>query len=183
MSNLCDQLQNNYRAEILKIRSDHESWVMNHEHLITHAVTLTFDIRHLWRTVNKHQIAVTLKDTAVIDLLHQSMKYFKWKLEKSLYGNKRGKIFFVPVIEGLSNGQNPHYHCFLGVSEDRLEVVEEKVKFIWSKTLFGGDQIVVKPYRNRGWVSYTMKSAAFLNRESIDWMNVLLPTRFTSTAE
>jgi hypothetical protein len=69
------------------------------------------------------------------------------------------------------------------VSEDRFEVVESKVKAIWADAPFGGHQVVVKPYRGHGWVGYSTKNTLFANRESIDWMNVLLPTCLPSIAE
>jgi hypothetical protein len=183
MTTLSDQLQADFTARINKYRSDHEAWAMTHEHSITHALTLTFDINHLWNTLRKVNITKPLNHPDVLDLLHGSMRYFKWKLEKSLYGNRRGNILFIPILEGLKDGQKPHYHCLLGVSEDRFDVVESKVKANWADAPFGGHQVVVKPYRDHGWVGYSTKNTLFENRESIDWMNVLLPTCSPSTAE
>lgn len=183
MTTLSDQLQDEFTARINKCRDEHEAWAMKHEHLITHALTLTFDINHLWNALRKGNIAKPLNHPDVLELLHGSMRYFKWKLDKSLCGNRRGKVLFVPVLEGLNDGQKPHYHCLLGIGEDRFDVVESKVKTIWADSPFGGHQVIVKPYRDHGWVGYTTKNALFANRESIDWMNVLLPTCSPSTAE
>ena len=183
MTTLSDQIQHNFASRINKFREEHQAWVMTHESLFTHALTLTFDINHLWNSLRKANISKPLNHPEVIDLLHGSMRYFKWKLDKSLYGNRRGRILFVPVLEGLKTGQKPHYHCLLGVSTDRFDVVESKVKEIWSDSPFGGHQVVVKPYRDHGWVGYSTKNTLFINRESIDWMNVLLPTCSPLTAE
>lgn len=183
MTTLSDQLQKDFTARINKFRDEHEAWAMTHEHHITHAVTLTFDIHRLWRALHKGEISKSLHHPDVLELLHGSMRYFKMKLDKSLYGNRRGRLFFVPILEGLNDGQKPHYHCLLGVSEDRFDVVESKVKAMWADAPFGGHQVVVKPYRDHGWVGYTTKNALFANRENIDWMNVLLPTCSPLTAE
>jgi hypothetical protein len=183
MTTLSDQLQNEFTSRINKFRDEHEAWAMTHEHHITHAVTLTFDIHRLWRALHKSEISKSLHHPEVLELLHGSMRYFKWKLDKSLYGNRRGRLFFVPILEGLNNGHKPHYHCLLGVSADRFDVVETQVKANWSDAPFGGQQVVVKPYWDHGWVGYTTKNALFANRENIDWMNVLLPTCSPLTAE
>ena len=183
MTTLSDQLHSDFTARINKYRSSHEAWAMTHESHITHALTLTFNIRHLQNTLRKANITKPLNHPDVLELLHGSMRYFKWKLDKSLYGSRRGNILFIPVLEGVRDGEKPHYHCLLGISEDRFESLELKVKDIWADSPFGGHQIVVKPYRDHGWVGYTTKNALFINRENIDWMNVLLPTCSPSTAE
>jgi hypothetical protein len=183
MTTLSDQIQNDFNVRINKFRDQQEAWVMAHEHLITHALTLTFDIDRLWRFLHKGNVAKSLNHPEVIELLQGSMRYFKWKLDKALYGNRRGKLFFVPILEGLKDGQKPHYHCLLGVSEDRFNVIESTVKAMWADAPFGGHQVVVKPYRDHGWVGYSTKNALFVNRESIDWMNILLPACSPSTAE
>jgi hypothetical protein len=183
MTTLTDQLNEEYTTKLNMFRDQNEGWAMKHQHLITHALTLTFDINHLWRVLHKGNIAKTLNHPDVLELFHGSMRYFKWKLDKSLYGNRRGNVLFIPILEGLNDGQKPHYHCHLGVSEDRVEVVESKVKAIWADAPFGGHQVVVKPYRDHGWVGYSTKNTLFANRESIDWMNVLLPTCSPSIAE
>jgi len=183
MTTLSEKIQQDFTEKIGKYRDIQEAWVLRHEHLITHALTLTFDIKHLWRFLYKADISKTLNHPDVILLLHRSMSYFKMKLDKSLYGNRRGKLLFVPILEGLKNSEKPHYHCLLGVNSDRFEVVELKIKSIWSDVQFSGHQIVVKPYRDHGWVGYSAKNALFTNRENIDWMNVLLPTCSLSTAE
>ena len=173
MTTLTDQLNQQYISKLNKFRDQNEAWAMKHEHLITHALTLTFDIN----------ISKTLNHPDVIELLHLSMRYFKWNLDKSLNGNRRGNLLLIPILEGLNDGQKPHYHCHLGVREDRFEVVEPKAKTIWADTPFGGHQAVVKPYRDHGWVGYSTKNTLFTNRESIDWMNVLLPTCSPSIVE
>ena len=183
MKDSCEQINQAFISKISKVRDGHQAWAMKYEHLITHAVTLTFDVQRLWRTLQKWNCAKTLNHPEVLELLHGSMRSFKWKLDKSLYGNKRGRLFFVPILEGLRYGEKPHYHCLLGVDEDRSEVVESKIKSIWQDCPFGGRQVVVKPYRDCGWVGYTTKNALFVNRESIDWMNVLLPTQSPVIAE
>jgi hypothetical protein len=176
MTTLNEQLNEQFASKLSKFRDQNESWVMKHERHITHALTLTFDINYLWRMLHKGNIAKTLNHPDVLELFTGSMRYFKWKLDKSLYGNKRGKLLLIPILEGLSTGQKPHYHCHLGICEDRFDVVEAKVKTIWADTPFGGHQVVVKPYRDHGWIGYSTKNTLFAKRESIDWMNVLLPT-------
>jgi hypothetical protein len=183
MSNtLAEQLQHDFQQSTNLCRNEHEEWLMTHEQFATHALTLTFDVTRLWRALNKTGTPTALHQPEVVAVLHDSMRQFKWKLKKSLYGNLNGKILFVPVLEGLRSGQNPHYHCLLGVDPTRFDVVEAKVKAAWTEVPFGGQQIVVDAYRDCGWVSYTTKNAIFANRESINWMNVLLPTQSQSSA-
>ncbi len=178
-----DKFQEKHFEILDKFRSKNEEWILQHQHLITHSLTLTFDCRHLLRTLNKYQSSQTLNHPDVVEWLQASMRYFKNRLNKSLYGNRRGRILLIPVIEGLGIDQKPHYHCHLGVSKDRFDAVEAKVKSIWKEVPFGGTQVVVKPYRDHGWVGYSTKNTLFANRESIDWMNILLPTCSSSTAE
>ncbi len=183
MTTLADQLNDHFIQRTRAFQEQNYAWLVQYEHLISHAVTLTFDIKHLTNCLRNARRSITLHDPYVLNLIHGSMGYFKIKLNKSLYGNQRGRILFIPILEGLSSSENPHYHCLLGVDQDRKDVVEEKVKQLWPKAPFGGHQIVVKPYRDHGWIGYTTKQTLFVNRESIDWMNVLLPSCSPSTAE
>ena len=84
-------------------------------------------------------------------------------------------LFFVPVIEGLNNGQVPHIHCCVGIPENRFGVFEQKVVQAWKKVPFSGFSVKVEPYRDEGWLAYSTKGSKFPNRISIDWTNIRVP--------
>jgi hypothetical protein len=81
----------------------------------------------------------------------------------------------VPVIEGLNNGQVPHFHCSVGIPENRFDVFEQKVLDAWQRVPFSGFAVKVVPYRDEGWLTYSTKGSKYANRESIDWLNVRIP--------
>jgi len=131
------------------------------------------------RLIKDVDSSMMLSSSEMVELYKASMRSFKWKLVKSLYGNawKRFKlpIVFVPILEGLGRDQKTHYHCVVGLPNSSHEAIADTVCSIWSKTPFAGNRIDVQPYFSVGWARYTTKNALFANRESIDWENVLVP--------
>jgi hypothetical protein len=167
------------RQQQEKYRKIIEEWILQHESLFTHAVTLTFNHTKLRRQIMNIDPAICLNSDRMIDLYKDSMRSFKWKLVKSLYGNSWQRFnrpfVFIPISEGLGRNEKPHYHCILGVEAEKSGMVYETVRSIWNTMPFGGCRVDVQPYISVGWVRYTTKNALLINRESIDWDNVLLP--------
>lgn len=122
---------------------------------------------------------LTLNSDPLVELYKANMRTFKWRLAKRLYGNayqRHGRpLVWIPVLEGLRFGQKPHYHCMLGVSEDRFPDLEQRIQAIWADMPFGGDRVSVERYRDQGWISYSTKSVMSLDLSGIDWDNVLVP--------
>lgn len=168
-----------------RFRKENEQWILQYEPLFTHAVTLTFNHPKIRRQMMHIDPSLSLNSTAMIELYKANMRTFKWKLAKSLYGNAYKRFctpfVWIPILEGLGRDEKPHYHCMLGVSCDRHEVLQDKICSIWNKMPFGSQRVDVKPYESVGWVKYSTKNTLFVNRDSIDWENVLVPQK--STAE
>jgi hypothetical protein len=154
-------------------------WMLEHEHLITHALTLTFSPDKITAYTRAFSRSVSIHDKEMVERYQDSLRLFVRLLDTSLFGNasKRygDKMLFVPVLEGLNQGQVPHFHCSVGIPTDRAEVFESKVKEAWSKAPFSGFQIKVEPYRDAGWLGYSVKESKFPNRLSIDWSNIRVP--------
>lgn len=176
---LQDQLSKAAKKRQQAYRDDHFQWLLAHEHLITHAVTLTFDPKKIDAYTAAFSRSLTRNHPEMIKRYQHSIKLFANILDRSLYGNMGQRmgspLVFVPVIEGLNNGQNPHFHCSVGITENRFDVLEEKVLNAWRKVPFSGHAVKVVPYRDKGWLDYSNKGSKFPNRESIDWMNIHIP--------
>lgn len=177
---LQDTLANNERERRQAFKATHFEWLLQHEGQVTHAVTLTFDPKKISAFTSEFSRSVSINHKEMIERYQDSLRHFINKLDKALYGNssKRhgNRMLFVPVIEGLNNGEVPHYHCSVGISKDRADVFEDKVKICWAQVPFAGFQIKVEPYRDAGWLSYSTKGCKFINRPSIDWLNVRIPS-------
>ena len=167
------------RREMETFRSNHEAWVLQYEPLFTHAVTLTFNHTKIRRQMMEIDSSMCLSSPQMIELYKANMRSFKWNLVKSLYGKswKRFNVpfVFIPILEGLGRDQKPHYHCMVGVTRTRFDVLNEKICSIWNNLPFGGNRIDIQLYSGMGWARYSTKNALFLNRECIDWENVLVP--------
>lgn len=161
-------------------KAAHFDWLLEYEEQVTHAVTLTFDPKKVMAFTGKFNRSVAINDKEMVERYQESLRNFINRLNRALYGNSAhrsaNRLLFVPVIEGLNNGEVPHYHCSVGISKDRAEVFEEKVKACWAQVPFAGFQIKVEPYRDAGWLSYSTKGSKFINRPSIDWLNVRIPS-------
>jgi hypothetical protein len=160
-------------------RSENALWIKQYEHMFPHAVTLTFNHTKVRRQLMAIDSTLTLGSDTMVELYKANMRTFKWSLAKSLYGNawKRfDKPFvWIPVLEGIQSGSKPHYHCILGVGEDRHQGLEQQIKTVWQTVPFSGDRVTVEAYRDGGWINYCTKSTGWLDRQGIDWENVLVP--------
>ena len=160
-------------------RQDHFEWMLAHEHLITHAVTLTFDPKKIDAYTAAFSRSLTRNHADMVERYKDSVGRFAHLLDRSLFGNmsqrKGSPLLFVPVIEGLNNGQVPHFHCSVGIPDNRFDVFEEKVMGAWQRVPFSGFAVKVVPYRDEGWLTYSTKGSKYANRESIDWLNVRIP--------
>jgi hypothetical protein len=177
---LQDTLANAELERRTVFKAAHFDWLLQYEGQVTHAVTLTLDPKKISAFTSQFSRSVSINDREMIERYQDSLRQFIDKLDKALFGNssKRhgNRLLFVPVIEGLSNGEVPHFHCSVGIPADRAEVFEEQVKACWSRVPFSGFQIMVEPYRDAGWLSYSTKGSKFINRPSIDWLNVRIPS-------
>ena len=177
MHTLDEQSQHIKQKQRDRFRRDMYNYLAQYSELMTHAVTLTFNGSKLEALKRK---ADWMQGEAYERLLQRSFKHFATRLNRHVYGNatqRHGKtLLILPVIEGLQQGECPHYHCAIG-APDRVGHAEfaHMVKDSWSKVAFAGHQIDVQPYRDKGWCSYISEDAVFLNRLSVDWDNVQLP--------
>jgi hypothetical protein len=160
-------------------RRQNYEWLLAHEEMITHAITLTLDPKKIDAYVSQFTRSLTRNHPEMVVRYQDSVRLFANILDRSLFGNVSKRIgnalLFVPVIEGLGNGQIPHFHCSVGVHESRFQVLEAKVLSAWRRVPFSGFSVKVVPYRDEGWLTYSTKGSKFINRESIDWQNVRLP--------
>jgi hypothetical protein len=174
-----DTRKHKYNGEIGKFNDQNYEWLMQFSSNFTHAATLTFDFTKIWRFANspKHNRVITQKE--MIELLRKSFGCFVTKLNRSLYGNaswRHGeKLLLVGVIEGLYQEGKMHYHCAIGVPDDRLEIAKKKIIECWRDVPFSGHHNKVEDYRDAGWLGYINKEVKYLNRQNIDWDHVRVP--------
>jgi hypothetical protein len=161
-------------------KAAHLDWLLQYEGQVTHAVTLTFDPKKIAAFTGQFNRSVSINEKEMVERYQDSLRHFINRLDRALFGNASqrhgNRLLFVPVIEGLNNGEVPHYHCSVGISQDRAEEFAEKVKTCWSQVPFSGFQIKVESYRDAGWLSYSTKGSKFINRPSIDWQNIRIPS-------
>ena len=179
MNTLSEQLHSNNQRRLERFNDAHYEWLMRFESQFTHAVTLTFNpqrIRHISNKLSNSQI---LSRNELLELQKKSVHYFANRLNRSLFGNSTARhgnrLLLVPVIEGLFDGAKVHYHCAIGIPQDRFQAIEAKVRDAWRHAPLSGSQVDVQPYRSRGWLGYMNKQAKYINRECVDWDNVLIP--------
>ena len=169
-----------------QIRAVNEQWVEQAAVLATHALTLTFDGGKIDGYIKKCSSIHTANDPKMVERYLRSMARFRALLDKRLYGHlserKGAQMLFIPVIEGLGPGQNPHYHCLLGVSANRFDKVEAAVRDCWEKVPFAGKRIEIAKTYDQGFSGYSTKNARSLDKESVDWMSISLPSWSRSTA-
>jgi hypothetical protein len=161
------------------------AWIARHHGEFTHAITFTFDERRVWHFIRASKQMTTPHDERMIELLRKTMFLFKRRIDRALYGNiskRHGtRLLFIPVLEGLSVGQFPHYHAVMSVDTERSRQLSDVVKSTWVKLPFAGHQIELVPYRDQGWLSYITKGVLNLNQHSVDWESVSIPSRSLAT--
>lgn len=171
----------------LEIHSVIEQWALQASRHATHALTLTFDGGSIARYIKRSATIQEANDPRMIERYRNSMRWFRALLNKRLYGNKSQRlgeqILLIPVIEGLAPGQNPHYHCLLGVKHDRFRVVEQAVSDCWSRVDFAGKHNTTVQIYDQGYSRYITKHAKALDKDSVDWLNVSMPIWSRPTAE
>lgn len=189
MSTLSDQLNLANEQRLQKFNNTHYEWLMTYDSQFTHALTLTFNFALIKNFINKASSFKVVAKTDLLELQKKSFRCFANRLNKSLFGNitaRHGnKLLLVPILEGLYGDSKVHYHCALGVPQDRFEAIEMKVRNAWKHAPLSGHQVDIQPYRNCGWLGYSNKQAKYINRECIDWDNVRIPctNQFPSIAE
>lgn len=165
-------------ADGAEIRRQIDAWLRQYENDITHFVTLTFDPKHIDAYINSTKKNLDRHSPELVMMYQRSMKHFLNRLQKECYGNlskrSRSPLLFIPVIEGLTKDEVPHYHCFMRVDSDR-ENIQQVIAACWERVQFAGRQIDVQNYRDRGCLTYGTKNALSLHRESVDWLNVQMP--------
>lgn len=180
MNTLAEQLNLAQQQRIDKFNDAHFEWLMQYESQITHAVTLTFN-EHQIREFNKKIKSFKIYEgQPLIELQRKSLTCFRRKLNKSLFGSvvqrNQNKLLLIPVMHGLYTGGRLHYHCAIGIPQDRFGAIDMKVRAAWKAAPFSGQQIDIKPYRSSEWLEYMNRETKYLNRESIDWSNVCVPS-------
>ncbi len=160
-------------------RQQNMNWLCRFAPHYTHALTLTYNEKKIWRFENKVSNTRLLQKDEMLCLRKQSFRYFGKRLACSLFGNssiRHGeKLLLIGCIEGLRLGERPHYHCMLGVPENRFEVLESKVMEAWENVPFGGVVRHFERYYGNDWSGYSTKNARFVDRECIDWDNIRIP--------
>lgn len=178
MNTLIEQLNEESQNRIEKFRNQHEEWMMKFEPFYTHFVTLTF---HPQKT---NALMKKIDHESICKLQKKSFRCFLNRLRKNLYGcswsKHEQKILCIPVLEGLHKDGRIHYHCLFGIEQSRHETFAKCVKDAWSKSPLSGQQIDVTDYRNSGVIGYMTKQTKYINRESIDWDNVLISSHTNS---
>jgi hypothetical protein len=172
MNSLIQQLNEQAHARQELFRNQHDEWMMKFEPLYTHFVTLTFHPQRI------NSLKNNLERDSLLKLQKKSFRCFLNRLRKNLYGCSWSKheqnILCIPVLEGLFNDGKVHYHCLFGIEQSRHETFARCVKDAWSKSPLSGQQIDVTAYRNSGAIGYMTKQTKYINRESVDWDNVLI---------
>lgn len=178
MTTLIEQIEAENNKRIQKIQNEHFDWISKYEKHFTHFVTLTFHpqkIRKLQNEISNRNIANRL---TLLELQKKSFRCFLNRLRKNLYGNSwqrfGEKILCIGILEGLHQDGKVHYHCLFGVEQSRHEHFSKCVRESWKKSPLSGHQIDVQLYRHADLIGYITKQAKYINRESIDWDNVLI---------
>jgi len=152
-------------------------WLKTNEHLYTHALTLTFKPSKIYAYTSAFNSSVPMGSSRMIEGYQESMRLFIRKMNKSLYGSsgvRQKKLVIVPALEGLFGGKVPHYHCCLGVDDDKFASLTDSVKEAWKDVPFAGYEVKVEPYRDSGWLTYINKFSNNPNAITIDWDNTNL---------
>jgi hypothetical protein len=96
---------------------------------------MTLDPKKIDAYTTDFSRSLTRNHPEMIERYKDSVGQFAHFLDRSLFGNmsqrKGSPLLFVPVIEGLNNGQVPHFHCSIGIPENRFDVFEQKVLDAW----------------------------------------------------
>lgn len=162
-----------------RFRQAQQAWVDRYAQHFTHALTLTYDERHIMRLENSRKSRGVLSAEDVLSLRRKSFGLFGKYLSSSLFGNSFSrsgeKLLLIGCLEGLRAGEHPHYHCVLGVPKDRFDALEHKVTNAWKQVPFSGKEVKLVPLYSNGWTSYSLKNARYIDRENIDWDNVRIP--------
>ena len=103
------------------------------------------------------------------------MRHFINVLNKKIYGSSaqryRKRLSILPVIEG-GRDIRLHYHTLIDCPRDDLiEGFPDLITTIWRRTLWGHEEVCIKP-ADSGWISYITKIRTKSNLdESLDWTN------------
>ncbi len=184
MNSLIEQLNNKHESDVTKFRNQNYEWLLRFEPHYTHFVTLTFHPSKINALRNELTHKGSKDRLTLLELQKKSFRCFLNRLRKNLYGcswsQHEQKILCIPILEGLFQSGKVHYHCLFGIELDRHSNFKNALEDAWSKAPLSGTQIDVQNYNNIGVVSYVTKQTKYLNRESIDWDNVLVSTRLDS---
>ena len=187
ITSLAQQLRDAERERVQTFNEQHFDWLMLLQSHFTHAITLTFNPSKIRRLVNRESFTNINSKSMQLELQQKAFGCFVKRLDKLLYGNSSARfgqrLLLIPVMHGLYEGGKLHYHCAVGVPEDRFEVLGKKVIEAWQHTPLAGHQVDFKPYRDSGWLEYINKETKYINRENIDWINVRVPATLSSTVE
>lgn len=123
----------------------------------THEVTLTFpyEPKNRWyceKTFKKYQ-------------LHLNDRCFKHNKGQYL----ESKIIMAVFLEGEITNKRLHYHCAMTCPMHMdYYYFERRIKKTWADTLRNpSTRVVVKPYTNKGWLSYSTKEISLLHTDAV----------------
>ena len=190
MNTLAEQLNLAQHHRIHKFNDAHFEWLIQFESQFTHAITLTFNEHRIAQFNKRIKSLKVFEGQSLIELQRKSLTCFRRKLNKSLFGavaqRYENKLLLIPMSHGLYTGGRLHYHCAIGIPEDRFEAIDMKVRAAWKAAPLSGHHIDIKPYRSSEWLGYMNRETKYINRECIDWSNVCVPSvpgQFPTTAE
>lgn len=176
--NIQDEVNAHWKS-VDRFRQSQQDWIDRYAQHFTHALTLTFDERHIMRLENSRKNQGVLSSEHVLSLRRKSFGLFGKYLSSSLFGNSCARygerLLLIGCLEGLRAGEHPHYHCVLGVPKDRFDALQHKVTHAWKKAPFSGKEERLVPLYSNGWTSYSLKNARYIDRANIDWDNVRIP--------
>jgi hypothetical protein len=163
-----------------RTQAETSRWLRKYEALATHAITLTYNHAKVYGFLEAFSDGSTPTSDHMVERYKKGMSRFINVLDRKLFGHssKRhgNRMLFIPVLEGLIPPKFPHWHCTIGIPEDRYERLESIVQVEWENINFGGRVTKVERiYSSIGWLDYTNKCNLSPQRQGVYWECVREP--------
>jgi hypothetical protein len=182
MNSYIQDLESIAKAKKQEVRTAIYHWLVQFDESLTHAVTFTINPNIFWKIDRFGKNENLLTDAQKVLICKKNFEFFIKRLNRAMYGNacyRYGKeLLIIPIIEGQYQDGRLHFHCGIGIPNDRKYGADQKILKAWRGTPLAGFINDVKPYKNKGWLSYISKQAVYLDRESIAWDQVRVPKDF-----
>jgi hypothetical protein len=157
------------------VRNALRDWVDIEAWQAPFAVTLT-----LRQSINVEENSAIRRLWLTDQQASQNFRHFMNMLNRRTFGKTairygRG-VSVLPVLEG-GDGKRLHYHAAIDCPRSSLaQDFPSIIGSLWRSTMWGYDQIEVRPDADRGWLNYITKLRDKPDFASaIDWVNVRLP--------